>query len=76
MRTAEGTVVLASDNLYLYDNLDRRRPIAQTLDSISNLAAQDRMKTLATLLRFIIPGHDPAVFERFATVRPGVVRIR
>ena len=76
VRTADGTVVLASDNLYLYENLDRHLPIAQTLDAVSNLAAQDRMRSLATSLRLIIPGHDPAVFERFTTVSPGVVRIR
>lgn len=76
VRTAEGTVVLASDNMYLYENLDKHLPIAQTLDPASNLAAQDRMKSIATSPRLIIPGHDPAVFARFPQVSPGVVRIR
>jgi hypothetical protein len=76
VRTAAGTVVIASDNLYLYENLDRRRPIAQTLDSLSNLAAQDRMKRLASAPRLIVPGHDPAVFVRFATPGNGVARIQ
>jgi glyoxylase-like metal-dependent hydrolase (beta-lactamase superfamily II) len=53
--TASGTVVLASDNMYLYRNLDEHKPIAQTLDADSNLRAQDRMKTLATNPRLIIP---------------------
>ena len=75
VRTARGTVVLASDNVYLYENLDRHVPIAQTLDADSNLAAQDRMKRIASAERFIVPGHDPAVFERFPRVAPGVVRI-
>jgi glyoxylase-like metal-dependent hydrolase (beta-lactamase superfamily II) len=75
VRIAEGTVVLASDNMYLYENLDKHLPIAQTLDSASNLRAQDRMRTLASSLRLIVPGHDPAVFERFPLVRPGVARI-
>jgi len=73
VRTAKGTVVVASDNAYLYENLERRRPIAQTLDSTSNLAAQDRMKRMA---KVIVPGHDPAVFQRFRTVAPGVVRVQ
>jgi glyoxylase-like metal-dependent hydrolase (beta-lactamase superfamily II) len=76
VRTAEGTVVLASDNMYLYENLARRRPIAQTLDSLSNLRAQDRMRTLASSERLIVPGHDPEVFARFQAVVPSVVRIR
>ena len=76
VRIAEGTVVLASDNMYLYENLDKHLPITQTLDAASNLRAQDRMRTLASSARLIVPGHDPAVFERFPLVQPGVARIR
>jgi glyoxylase-like metal-dependent hydrolase (beta-lactamase superfamily II) len=75
VRLAKGTAIIASDNMYLYENLDRRAPIAQTLDAASNLAAQDRMRKLASDPRLIVPGHDPAVFERFRRVAPGVVRI-
>jgi glyoxylase-like metal-dependent hydrolase (beta-lactamase superfamily II) len=75
VRIANGTAVIASDNLYLYENLDRHRPIAQTLDSTSNLAAQDRMMRIASTPRLIVPGHDPAVFQRFHGEKPGMVRI-
>ena len=75
VRTRGGTVVIASDNMYLYENLDRHRPIAQTLDSVSNLAAQERMKRLASSPRLIVPGHDPAVFVRFAKPGNGIARI-
>jgi glyoxylase-like metal-dependent hydrolase (beta-lactamase superfamily II) len=70
-----GTIVLASDNMYLYENLDKHVPVAQTFDATANLAAQDRMKTIATEPRLIVPGHDPAVMTRFAPVREGIVRI-
>lgn len=76
VRTASGTAVIASDNLYLYENLNRRVPIAQTLEASSNLRAQERMLQLASDMRLIVPGHDPAVFERFPLAAPGVVRIR
>ena len=75
VQTRAGTVVLASDNVYLFENLDKHAAIAQTLDAQSNPAAQDRMLTLAASRGLIIPGHDPAVFERFPVVKPGVVRI-
>lgn len=74
--TAAGTVVLASDNLYLYENLEKRVPIAQTLDPASNLRAQERMLRIASSPRLIVPGHDPAVFMRFPTPGGGVARIR
>lgn len=66
VQTPDGTIVLASDNAYLYENLEQRRPIAQTLDSLSNLRAQERMRTLASSPRLIVPGHDAEVFVRFA----------
>ena len=75
VNTKAGTVILASDNMYLYENLEKHVPIAQTLDAASNLRAQDRMKQLAASPRLIVPGHDPAVFEKFTKVSERVVRI-
>ena len=75
VRTAAGVVALASDNAYLYENLEKRLPIAQTLDADANLQAQARMLSLAASPSLVIPGHDPAVFERFPSVAPGVVKI-
>ena len=74
--TAAGTVVLASDNMYLYENVEKHVPIAATLDAESNLRAQDRMKQLTTDPRLIIPGHDPAVMTKFPKQADGVVRIQ
>lgn len=73
--TKAGTTVIASDNCYLYENLDKHAPIAQTLDAASNLRAQDRMKQLASNPRLIVPGHDPAVFTRFPAPGNGVAKI-
>jgi glyoxylase-like metal-dependent hydrolase (beta-lactamase superfamily II) len=76
VNTASGTVVLASDNMYLYENMDKHVPIAATLDAASNLRAQDRMKQLAAKPSLVIPGHDPAVMKNFPQITPGVVKIQ
>jgi len=76
VQTAAGTVVLASDNMYLYENLEKHVPIAQTLDADSNLRAQDRMKQIASRPELIVPGHDGAVFAKFPNPAPGVAQIR
>jgi glyoxylase-like metal-dependent hydrolase (beta-lactamase superfamily II) len=76
VRTAGGTAVFTSDNVYLYENLDKRVPIAQTLDAASNLSAQDRIRGLASAPSLIIPGHDPAVFDRYPRLADGIVKIR
>lgn len=74
--TRTGVVVLVSDNVYLYENLEKHAPIAQTLDARSNLAAQDRMVAIAGSVARVVPGHDPAVFARFPEVTAGVVQVR
>lgn len=73
--TSEGTLILASDNAYLYKNLDNGLAIAQTLDAASNVAAQKRMVELAGSTNRVIPGHDPAVFTRFRLVAANVARL-
>jgi glyoxylase-like metal-dependent hydrolase (beta-lactamase superfamily II) len=75
VNTKAGRVVIASDNVYLYENLDKHVPIAQTFDAKSNLAAQDRMRRLAASPRLIVPGHDPEVFARFPKAGNGVARV-
>lgn len=75
VQTRAHTVVLASDNMYLYENLDTHTPISQTLDAASNLRTQDRMKSIASESRLLVPGHDAAVFARFPRVSDRIVRI-
>jgi glyoxylase-like metal-dependent hydrolase (beta-lactamase superfamily II) len=74
--TPQGTLILASDNAYLYKNIDSGLAIAQTLDAASNIAAQKRMVELAGNANRVIPGHDPAVFTRFMLVTPNVARLQ
>jgi len=75
VNTKAGTVVLASDNMYLYENLQKHAPIAETLDAASNLRAQDRMKQLAATPGLIVPGHDPAVLTKFPNIARGIAKI-
>ncbi|MEO7962855.1 MAG: N-acyl homoserine lactonase family protein [Gemmatimonadaceae bacterium] len=73
--TGGGTAVVASDNAYLYENLRGHRPIAQTLDSLSNLRAQAQMMSIASDPRLVVPGHDPLLFTTFPTPGNGVAHI-
>jgi glyoxylase-like metal-dependent hydrolase (beta-lactamase superfamily II) len=69
--------VLASDNCYLYRNLDTRSPVATFTpeDRPGNLAAFDRMIALAGAKERVVPGHDPLQFQRFPA-KGRVARIR
>jgi len=73
--TAAGTVVVASDCLYMYENLDKHLPLGLTEDREADLRAQERMLSIASTPRLIVPGHDPAVFKRFPKPGGGVAKI-
>ena len=75
VNTSKGIVILASDNVYLYENIEKSLPIPATFDAESNLRAQERMKKLAASPDLIVPGHDPAVFVKFPKPGNGVARI-
>jgi glyoxylase-like metal-dependent hydrolase (beta-lactamase superfamily II) len=76
VETPDGTVILASDNVWFYANLELNLTNSLTFDSEADEAAQARMKELASRPDWIIPGHDGAVFERFPNPVEGVARIR
>jgi len=61
--------VLASDNCYLYRNLETRTaiPTFDPADADGNVKALDRMLSLAGAPERVVPGHDPLMFKRFPT---------
>jgi len=70
VETADGKpFVLASDNCYLYRNLAERAASAtfSDADHAANIAAQKRMVELAGSPDRVVPGHDPAQFQRYPT---------
>jgi len=71
-------VIVASDNVWIYYNLEHLAPASDggTLDPAGYVKAMQRMKTMVSDVKYIIPGHDAAIFSRFPTVAPGVVEIK
>lgn len=71
-------IVIASDNANVYYNLNHLKSVAanSTFDTEGYVNAMKRMKTLASDIKFIIPGHDGLVLSRFAPVAEGVVKIK
>jgi glyoxylase-like metal-dependent hydrolase (beta-lactamase superfamily II) len=63
------TYVLASDNCYLYRNMEEKSPIAtfDRTDYASNVAALDRMIKMAGDMDHVVPGHDLLQFKKFPT---------
>jgi len=68
-------VLLASDNIWYYYNLEHMISIPLTFDPQAYVRQMQRMKTLVKP-ELIIPGHSAEVMEKFTKVADGVVRIR
>ena len=61
--------VLASDNDYLYRNLQSHMASATFADDLwsANIKNQERMIQLAGSAERVVPGHDPLEFQKFPT---------
>jgi glyoxylase-like metal-dependent hydrolase (beta-lactamase superfamily II) len=79
VQTGGDKVILASDNIWIYYNLDHLKSSPYpngTFDTTAYVRSMQRMKTQASDIKYIIPGHDPAVFSRFPLIKPDIVKIR
>jgi glyoxylase-like metal-dependent hydrolase (beta-lactamase superfamily II) len=78
VNTGNNKVVLASDNIWTYYSLEHLVPPSDggTLDPAGYVKAMERMKTMVTDIKYIIPGHDAAVFSKFPAVADGVVEVK
>jgi glyoxylase-like metal-dependent hydrolase (beta-lactamase superfamily II) len=65
VRAARSIVVVASDALHFYEELDRDRPFALLSDVQASYAAYDLLRDLRAQGAQIVAGHDPVVFDRF-----------
>ena len=68
--TAHGPVVMASDVVHFYGNIEQRRPFFITIDQEETLKSYDRLISLAGGLKNVIPGHDPLILKRYPAWKP------
>ncbi|HEX3181469.1 MAG TPA: N-acyl homoserine lactonase family protein [Beijerinckiaceae bacterium] len=63
--TACGPVVLASDALHFYANVERQNPFPIVVDIAAMMESWKKLARLAGDERRIVPGHDPLVMKRY-----------
>ena len=78
VNTGTNKVVIASDNIWIYYNFRHMLPAADggTLDPAGYVQAMQRMKTMVSDVKYILPGHDAEVFSLFPKAGDGVVEIK
>jgi glyoxylase-like metal-dependent hydrolase (beta-lactamase superfamily II) len=76
VNTDSDKAIIASDNTWLYYNLNNLLSIPLTFDQKAYIENLKRMKTMVKNTDWIIPGHDPLVFSKFPKVIENVVKIK
>jgi glyoxylase-like metal-dependent hydrolase (beta-lactamase superfamily II) len=72
VKTRRGYVMLASDATHLYAHMEQGRVFPITYNVADVLEGYATLKKLAASPRHIVPGHDPAVLERYPAARAGL----
>jgi len=77
VKSHSNKIVLASDNIWIYYSLEHLRPPSPggTFDTTAYKKSMIKMKSLASSLKFIIPGHDAKMFSIFPAAGEGIVKI-
>lgn len=73
--TRLGWIVLASDAAHLYDNMDQERPFPIIYDLGAMVRGWDRLRQLADSPRYVVPGHDARVMDRYPAAADGLEAI-
>ena len=76
--TGQYRIILASDNVYTYFNLNHLISVRkdETFDTTAYVKSMVGMKTLVSNLKCIISGHDALLFSKFPKVPEGVIKIK
>ena len=72
VHTKRGWVVLASDAIHLFEELDDERPFAIFYDMYDMLEGYRRIKAMADRRDLIIPGHDALVTSAYPAAGEGL----
>lgn len=78
VQTGTDKVVIASDNIWVYYNLENMLPPPPygTFDAKGYVDGMQRMKAMASKIEYIIPAHDARVFTKFFKITEAVIRIK
>ncbi|MGH9099758.1 MAG: N-acyl homoserine lactonase family protein [Acidimicrobiales bacterium] len=70
VKTADGTVLLASDAVHYYEELERDMPFSSVADLVDMYAAFETVRSLLSSgdVRHLVTGHDPGTLDRFGAV--------
>ena len=70
VNTRRGQVVLTSDAVHYYENLDAENPFPVLVSTIDYVETLHRLRDLADGRDHLVPGHDPLVLASYPPARP------
>jgi glyoxylase-like metal-dependent hydrolase (beta-lactamase superfamily II) len=75
VNTRRGHVVVASDSMHYYENLQTKNPFPILVSTIDYIEALEHVTMLAESEAHLVPGHDPAVLAAYPAVTPDTAGI-
>jgi glyoxylase-like metal-dependent hydrolase (beta-lactamase superfamily II) len=76
VNTTKGQVVVASDASHLFRNVEENTPANLITNLPEMFSAFDTIRGLSSGPNLWLPGHDPAVLQRFPTHSAGIAYLR
>jgi len=65
VNTKRGQVVLASDSVHFYENMENVSPFPIVFNVGDMVAGYEKLNRLASTRKHIVPGHDPLVMKHY-----------
>jgi len=75
VKTAKGTAIIGSDCAHTFRNYREDWPSSFIFDLVACMKTYDRLRTRASSLDLIFPGHDPFMSEGYPEVADGVTKL-
>jgi len=72
VNTERGTVVIASDALHYFANLEHQNPFPVVINVAAELEGYQRLQNLASSKDHLVPSHDPEVLARYPHAKGSV----
>jgi len=70
VETDNGPLVIASDAAHFYDTLTEQNPFTVIQNLAEMVAGWDRIFELGAETKYVVPGHDPLVMQRYPAPSP------
>jgi glyoxylase-like metal-dependent hydrolase (beta-lactamase superfamily II) len=75
VKTSSGTAILGSDCAHFFRNYSEDWPSALIVDLVAWMKTYEKLRTKASSIEMLFPGHDPLMIKNYSKVAENVTRL-